>query len=46
MEDLLKSSVVNSDPMLNQVATYLIDAGGKRLRPTLAITVATGGTHE
>lgn len=46
MEDLLKSSVANSDPMLNQVATYLIDAGGKRLRPTLAITVATGGIHE
>ena len=46
MEELLKGSVVNSDPILNQVATYLIDAGGKRLRPTLAITVATGGTDE
>ncbi|MHB8262992.1 MAG: polyprenyl synthetase family protein [Acidimicrobiales bacterium] len=43
MEILLKESVASGDPMLNQVATYLIDAGGKRLRPALALSVATGG---
>jgi heptaprenyl diphosphate synthase len=46
MEGLLKESVASGDPMLNQVATYLIDAGGKRLRPALAISVATGGVRE
>jgi len=46
MEVLLKESVANGDPMLNQVATHLIDAGGKRLRPALALSVATGGVSE
>jgi len=45
-EPLLAESVVIGDPFLDQVTTHLILAGGKRLRPMLAIASATGGTRE
>ena len=45
-EPLLAESVVIGDSYLDQVTTHLINAGGKRLRPMLAIASATGGTRE
>jgi heptaprenyl diphosphate synthase len=42
LEPLLASSVTTGDPFLDQVTTHLISAGGKRLRPRLALTAATG----
>jgi len=40
LEDLLAASVVFGDEYLDQVTTHLIRAGGKRLRPLLAIASA------
>ncbi|HXQ19747.1 MAG TPA: polyprenyl synthetase family protein [Acidimicrobiales bacterium] len=45
IEPLLTSSVSAGDPFLDEVATHLIAAGGKRLRPLLALASATGGEH-
>ena len=45
-EPLLAESVVIGDSYLDQVTTHLIRAGGKRLRPLLAIASATAGTRE
>jgi heptaprenyl diphosphate synthase len=45
-EPLLAESVVIGDSYLDQVTTHLIQAGGKRLRPLLAIASATGGVRE
>ncbi|HEY5303716.1 MAG TPA: polyprenyl synthetase family protein [Acidimicrobiales bacterium] len=42
---LLAKSVLVDDEFLDSVATHLIDAGGKYLRPLLAICSATGGTR-
>jgi heptaprenyl diphosphate synthase len=45
LEETLRASVLGDDPFLNEVATHLIDAGGKRLRPALTIASAMlGGT--
>ncbi len=46
LEPLLTSSVVTGDGFLDDVATHLIAAGGKRLRPLLALATATGGERE
>jgi geranylgeranyl pyrophosphate synthase len=50
LEALLTEAVVFGDPYLDSVTTHLIDAGGKRLRATLAVASATSGersaTHE
>ena len=46
LELLLTESVVFGDPYLDQVTTHLINAGGKRLRPLLAVASATGGARE
>ncbi len=46
LEGLLAMSVTTGDPFLDQVTTHLIAAGGKRLRPTLAVAAATGGARE
>ena len=50
LEVLLAESVIFGDPYLDSVTTHLIYAGGKRLRPMLAVASATGGeraaTHE
>jgi heptaprenyl diphosphate synthase len=41
LESCLRQSVVGEDPFLNEVATHLVDAGGKRLRPALTLAAAT-----
>ncbi len=43
LEGLLAVSVASADPNLSEVATHLIKAGGKRIRPTLAIGAAASG---
>ncbi len=45
LEPLLGDSVKSGDRFLDEVTTHLIKAGGKRLRPSLAIASATGGDH-
>ena len=39
VEDALRSVVVAEDPYLTEIASHLIKAGGKRLRPAFAIAV-------
>jgi heptaprenyl diphosphate synthase len=46
LEPLLTASVVTGDSFLDEVTTHLIAAGGKRLRPLLALAAATGGSHD
>jgi heptaprenyl diphosphate synthase len=46
LEPLLTASVVTGDSFLDEVTTHLIAAGGKRLRPLLALATATGGQRE
>jgi heptaprenyl diphosphate synthase len=41
LEPLLRESVQSGDPFLDEVTTHLINAGGKRLRPALALAAAT-----
>jgi heptaprenyl diphosphate synthase len=43
LEPLLTSSVTTGDDFLDGVTTHLIAAGGKRLRPLLALVAATSG---
>jgi heptaprenyl diphosphate synthase len=43
LETLLADSVIFGDPYLDSVTTHLIYAGGKRLRPLLAVASATSG---
>lgn len=43
LESLLAESVIFGDDYLDQVTTHLIYAGGKRLRPLLAVAAATMG---
>ncbi len=43
LEPLLTASVVTGDSFLDEVTTHLIAAGGKRLRPVLALASATVG---
>jgi heptaprenyl diphosphate synthase len=44
VDTLLRSCVaIDDDPVLTEAATHLIAAGGKRLRPTLAIAAALAG---
>ena len=45
LESLLAESVIFGDAYLDQVTTHLIYAGGKRLRPLLAVASATAGEH-
>jgi len=40
VEDALKASVVTDDPFLTEVASHLILAGGKRVRPAFCVTAA------
>ncbi|MFZ4720885.1 MAG: polyprenyl synthetase family protein [Ilumatobacteraceae bacterium] len=40
IEDALKASVQTPDPYLNEIASHLIVAGGKRLRPVLTVVAA------
>jgi heptaprenyl diphosphate synthase len=46
LEPLLTASVVTGDGFLDEVTTHLIAAGGKRLRPLLALATATGGSRD
>ena len=43
VEEALRGSVTSSDPFLSEVAGHLIGAGGKRLRPALALAAAVAG---
>ncbi|MGA2520094.1 MAG: polyprenyl synthetase family protein [Acidimicrobiales bacterium] len=43
LEPELVTAVGSGDPFLDEVTTHLISAGGKRLRPCLALAAATGG---
>ena len=43
LETLLAESVIFGDEYLDSVTTHLIYAGGKRLRPLLALAAATSG---
>lgn len=45
LESLLAESVIFGDAYLDAVTTHLIYAGGKRLRPLLAVASATSGTR-
>jgi heptaprenyl diphosphate synthase len=45
LETLLAESVIFGDDYLDSVTTHLIYAGGKRLRPLLALASATGGAR-
>jgi heptaprenyl diphosphate synthase len=42
-EQRLRDSVVAEDPYLTEIAGHLIGAGGKRLRPVLAMAAAAAG---
>ena len=46
LETLLAESVIIGDEYLDAVTTHLIYAGGKRLRPLLAVSSATAGARE
>jgi heptaprenyl diphosphate synthase len=50
LEPELRAAVSSGDPFLDEVTTHLIAAGGKRLRPCLALASATLGrrpaTHD
>lgn len=41
LEECLRAAVRGEDPFLNEVASHLIEAGGKRIRPALALTAAS-----
>ena len=45
LETLLADSVILGDEYLDSVTTHLIYAGGKRLRPMLAVASATSGAR-
>ncbi|MDA8367825.1 MAG: polyprenyl synthetase family protein, partial [Actinomycetota bacterium] len=46
LEPLLRESVVTGDGFLDEVTTHLIAAGGKRLRPVLALAAATSAGRD
>ena len=46
LETLLAESVIFGDSYLDSVTTHLIYAGGKRLRPLLALASATSGARK
>jgi heptaprenyl diphosphate synthase len=45
LEPLLVDSVVTGDAFLDEVTPHLLSAGGKRLRPVLALATSTAGNH-
>lgn len=44
LEPALRKAVRSGDEFLDEVTTHLINAGGKRLRPGLALAAATAGS--
>ncbi len=45
LDDVLRESVRCGDGFLDEVVCHLIDAGGKRVRPALALAAATAGSR-
>jgi heptaprenyl diphosphate synthase len=45
VEDAMRASVKAGDPFLTEVASHLITAGGKRIRPALAVAVGRLAGH-
>src|SRR5438128_10175884 len=47
VEAKIRKSIVSEEPLLHDIARYVIDAGGKRIRPmvTLLAFRAVGGTE-
>src|SRR3546814_669998 len=45
VESALRSSVQTGDPFLTDVASHLIGAGGKRIRPALALCAGYAAGH-
>jgi heptaprenyl diphosphate synthase len=43
LESRLRTAVTSEDPFLTEVARHLVDAGGKRIRPVLALAAAAAG---
>lgn len=45
--DLLRDSIASQEELLTEIASYMIDSGGKRLRPTVTVLsfYAVGGTQ-
>src|SRR3989337_2659715 len=45
VERRIKESVRSGEPLLSEIASYVIESGGKRLRPTVALLAfrASGG---
>jgi heptaprenyl diphosphate synthase len=43
IESAMRASVITSDPYLTEIASHLIVAGGKRLRPVLCVVAAQVG---
>jgi heptaprenyl diphosphate synthase len=43
IEEAMRAAVVTSDPYLTEIASHLIVAGGKRLRPALAVAAGQVG---
>jgi heptaprenyl diphosphate synthase len=46
LEPMLTECVITGDDFLDEVTTHLIGAGGKRLRPVLALASATAGATD
>ena len=46
VETALRASVVTEDPYLTEIASHLIRAGGKRLRPALAVASGACGSPD
>jgi heptaprenyl diphosphate synthase len=46
LESALRQTVISEDPFLSEISSHLVAAGGKRIRPLLAIqsSLAVGGT--
>src|SRR3712207_6552689 len=44
VETALRASVATEDPYLTEIASHLINAGGKRLRPALAVASGACGS--
>ena len=43
---LIKSSLVTRVPLVEEISTYLIEAGGKRLRPLLVLLAAKACNYQ
>src|SRR3989442_13112689 len=46
VEARIRESIVSEEPLLHDIARYVIEAGGKRIRPTVTLLAfrALGGT--